>query len=159
MRKSVLIFLTVSSMLALGLPMAADDAKPKEESREQGKVKQQLIELEKEWTRTIVKNDADSIGPFMSDDWCIIHADGSVMDRSRFLSLIESGNVTHDLMELDDWRVRVYGDTGVVTSKGKSKGKYKGRAFSTYERSTSVYARIDGRWQCVLTQLTAIKKK
>ena len=139
--------------------MSADDGKPKNESRANAKLQEELIELEMNWGQTIVTNDAAAIGKFMTDDWCLINPDGSIMERSQFLGAIVSGDVTHDLMEADDWRVRVHGNTAVVTAQARSRGKYKGRAFSTHERSTSVYTKIDGRWQCVLTQLTAMKKK
>ena len=104
MKKGVLTFLIVSSMLAIGMPMTADDAKPTKETRIQDKVKQELMEREKQWARAIVTNDAEAIGRFMSDDWCLIHQDGSLMQKSTFLG-VESGEVTHGLMEFDDWRV------------------------------------------------------
>jgi ketosteroid isomerase-like protein len=59
----------------------------------------------------------------------------------------------------EDLRVRVYGETAVITAQARSKGTFKGQAFSTHERSTSVYVKKDGHWQCVLTQLTPIAKK
>ncbi len=60
-------------------------------------------------------------------------------------------------MEFDNWRVRVYGDAALGTCEARSKGEYNGAAFSTHERSTSVYVKQDGRWQCVFTQLTPMR--
>ena len=118
----------------------------------------ELQKLDKEWSAAIVKNDADAIEPFMSDDWVIIGPDGNVIERSRFLEVIKSGALTHESMESDDWLVRSYGDTALVTSQTKTKGKYQGHAFETHERSTSVFVRKNGRWQCVHTQLTPIPR-
>ena len=123
------------------------------------RIHKELQDLDKEWSAAIVKNDVETIGPFMSADWVIIGPEGTVIDRARFLGVIKSGDLTHELMESDDWRLRVYGDTAVVTAQARSKGKYKGQAFATHERSTSVFVRKDGRWQCVLTQLTPITRK
>jgi ketosteroid isomerase-like protein len=81
------------------------------------------------------------------------------MDRASFLGLIKSGVLTHEAMEFDDTRVRIYGDSAVVTARGLSKGKFKGHAFSESERSTDVFVKQDGQWKCVLTQLTRIAKK
>jgi ketosteroid isomerase-like protein len=122
-------------------------------------VRSELQNLDKEWSAAIVKNDADAIGRFMSEDWVIIGPEGNVIDRARFLGVIRSGDLTHESMESDGWLVRVYGDAAVVTAEAKSKGKYKGQGFATHERSTSVYVRREGRWQCVHTQLTPIAKK
>ena len=122
-------------------------------------VNDELQRLEKEWTRAIITNNAESIGRFVSDDWVIIGPDGNVIDKLRFLEVIRTGDLEHESMESEDSRVRVYGDAAVITALSRSKGQYKGQSFATHERSTSVYSKMEGRWQCVLTQLTAIAKK
>jgi ketosteroid isomerase-like protein len=115
-----------------------------------------IIQLETEMAREMVNSDAEAIGRFLADDWVIVIGEGGVIERSHFLNAIESGSLTHELMELSDWRVRVYGESAVATSKVESKGLYNGEPFGTYELSTSVYVKQEGRWRCVLTQLTAL---
>ena len=119
-------------------------------------VQDQLQKLEADWTQAILRNDAAAIGEFVSDDWIIIGPDGAIIERARFLAVIASGELAHDSMESEDVRVRVYGDAAVLSAKTKSTGRFQGHPFSTHERSTSVYAKIDGNWQCVLTQLAPI---
>jgi ketosteroid isomerase-like protein len=131
----------------------------KKESSVEESARKELQNLDKEWSSAIVKNEAEAICRFMSDDWVIIGPQGNVIDRARFLGVIKSGDLTHETMESEDWRVRVYGDSAVVTAQARSKGKYKGQAFATHERSTSLFVRKDGRWQCVLTQVTPITTK
>jgi ketosteroid isomerase-like protein len=151
--------LTAGFLIVFGLTGAADDAKTKKEATAVEKVRKVLQDLDQEWSAAMAKNDAEAIGRFMSEDWVIIGPDGNVIDRARFLGLIKSGDLTHESVATEDWRLRVYGDTAVVTAQAKSEGKFKGQAFTTHERSTSVFVRQDGRWQCVLTQLTPINKK
>jgi ketosteroid isomerase-like protein len=122
-------------------------------------VQSHLKELDEQWMAAIVKNDAPAIGTFMSPDWVIIGPEGGLINRDQFLHVIKSGDLVHDSMASDDWRVRVYGDTAVVTAQTRSKGAYRGQPFATHERSTSVFIRRDGRWLCVLTHLTPISKK
>jgi ketosteroid isomerase-like protein len=73
--------------------------------------------------------------------------------------VIESGALTHEMMESDDTRVRVYGNTAVVTALTTTKGKFSGRAFTTQERATDIFVKQDGRWLCALSQLTRFAKK
>ncbi|MCG3160273.1 MAG: hypothetical protein JMDDDDMK_01342 [Acidobacteria bacterium] len=120
---------------------------------------EELLRLEKEFTQAIVKNDAPAIGRFVADDWVIIDPDGGVIDRTRFLDVIKSGALTHSMMESEDLRVRIYGDTATVTGLTTAKGKFMGQEFTTQERSTDVFVKRNGRWQCVLTQLTRFTKK
>jgi ketosteroid isomerase-like protein len=122
-------------------------------------MEEEILKLEKEFADSIVKNDPEAIGRFVTDDWIIINADGGIIDRKRFLEVIKSGTLTHEMMESDDIRVRVYGDSAVVSALTRSKGKFMGREFTTHERSTDVFVRRDGRWRCVLTQLTAFTKQ
>jgi ketosteroid isomerase-like protein len=116
----------------------------------------ELIALAREWDRSMVENDADAIGRYMADDWVIVGPDGRVGDRATFLGLVESGALTHDVMESHDLEVRRYGETAVVLSRGISGGKYQGQPFREVERVSCVFVRAAGRWRCVLTHLSRI---
>ena len=122
-------------------------------------VEDELLKLEKEFAEAIVSNDLEGIGRLVTDDWIIIGPNGEIVDRARFLEVIKSGALTHDMMESEDFRVRVYGDSAVVIGVTRTKGKFMGREFSTQERATDVFVKRDGRWQCVLTHLTRFPKK
>jgi ketosteroid isomerase-like protein len=120
---------------------------------------EELLKVEKEFANAIVKNDPEAIGRFVADDWIIIDPDGGMVDRARFFEVIKSGVLTHQMMESEDFRVRVYGDSAVVTGLTRTKGKFMGQDFSTQERATDVFVKRDGRWQCVLSHLTRLMKK
>ena len=120
---------------------------------------EELLKLEKEFTEAIVRNDLESIGRLVTDDWIIIDPKGEIVDRARFFEVIKSGTLSHEMMESQDFRVRVYGDSAVVTAVTRTKGKFMGQEFSTRERATDVFVKRDRRWQCVLTHLTRFTKK
>jgi ketosteroid isomerase-like protein len=116
----------------------------------------ELVAVAHEWDRAMVENDPDAIGRYMADDWVIIGSDGRVGDRATFLGLVDSGVLSHDVMESHDLQVRVYADTAVVISRGISGGKYHGQRFREVERVSCVFVRADGRWRCVLTHLSRL---
>jgi len=120
---------------------------------------EELLKIEKAFAEAIVKNDLENIGRLVADEWIIIDPNGEIVDRARFLEVIKSGALTHDMMESEDFRVRVYADTAVVTAITTAKGKFMGQEFSTRERATDIFVGRDGRWQCVLTHLTRFAKK
>ena len=122
-------------------------------------MEEELVKVEQEFADAIVENDPDSIARFVTDDWIIINADGGIIDRARFFEVIKSGTLTHEMMQSDDMRVRVYGDSAVVSALTRSKGKFMGQEFTTHERSTDVFVRRGGQWRCVLTQLTGFNTK
>jgi ketosteroid isomerase-like protein len=119
----------------------------------------ELLKLEKEFAEAIVRNDLEGIGRLVTDDWIIIDPNGEIVDRARFSEVIKSGALTHDMMESQDFRVRVYGDSAVVTGITRTKGKFMGQEFSGQERATDVFVKRGGRWQCVLTHLTRLPTK
>jgi ketosteroid isomerase-like protein len=115
-----------------------------------------LIESAHAWDQAMVDNDAAAIGRFIADEWTIVGPDGSVNGKTGFLSLIASGDLTHDVMTSEDLTVRVYGETGIVVAKGISAGHFKGERFRESERASNVFVRRDERWQCVLTHLSKL---
>ena len=102
----------------------------------------------------MVANDVAAIGRFMADDWMIVGSDGSTSDRTTFLALIESGALSHDVMQTDDIIVRVYGDAAVLLARGISGGTWQGRPFREEERQSNLFVRQGTTWRCVLTHLS-----
>ena len=122
-------------------------------------MEEELLKLERAFADAIIKNDLESIGRIVADDWIIVDPNGEIVDRTRFFEVIKSGALTHDMMESEDFRVRVYGESAVVTAITSTKGKFMGQEFSTRERATDVFVKRDERWECVLTHLTRFTTK
>ena len=122
-------------------------------------MEEKLLELEDAFAKAIAMNDVEGIGRLVANDWIIIDPNGEIVDRTRFFEVIKSGDLTHDVMESEDFRIRIYENSAVVTAVTRTKGKFMGQEFSTQERATDVFVKRDGRWQCVLTQLTRFPKK
>jgi ketosteroid isomerase-like protein len=110
------------------------------------------------WSRAVVANDPRAVGEFVADDWTLIAADGAVLTKASFLGVMASGELVHDVMTLDSPVVRLYDDVAVVSGVATSTGTYRGQRFATHERSTDVFIWRNGRWRCVLTQLTAVSR-
>ena len=117
---------------------------------------EQLLKTEQDFQRAIVENNAAAIERFVADDWIIVGPDGKIVEKDRFIEVVKSGALTHETMKLEEPRVRVYGETAVITGRATSAGKFMGAEFKTVERSTDVFVKSDGQWRCVLTQLTRI---
>lgn len=120
-------------------------------------IENDLINFGKMWDDSMVSNIADDIGKFMSDDWVIVGTDGGITPKTNFLKWIRSGDLHHTRMDSDDVRIKIYGNTGVITARETSAGIYKGEPFSFYEWSTSVFIYESEKWICVLTMLTPAK--
>lgn len=116
----------------------------------------ELIAVDEEWSRAIVSNDAERIGSFMADDWVMVSASG-MATKEEFLAFVRSGELTHSAMErVNDGRIRVYGDTAVLTARVTNTAHYGGQRFDADEWTSDLFVRRDGRWVCVLNHITAV---
>ena len=122
-------------------------------------MEEELLKLENEFARAVASNDADALDRLLADDWIIVEPDGGMIDKARFLGVIRSRALSHESMESTDPKIRVYGNTGVVTGLTTSKGKFMGQDFTSCERATDIFVKQSDRWQCVFTQLTRFTKK
>jgi len=118
---------------------------------------QELVALMQDWNAAIVSNDADRIAAFMADDWVIVSWSG-VTTRDDFLSYVRSGALGHSRMEgVGEYRVRVYGDTAVLSVRVLSTAQYGGQDIDADEWTSDVFVRRDGRWRCALTHITPVE--
>lgn len=119
----------------------------------------ELIAASDDWARAIVSNDAQLIARFAAPDWVIV-SDSGISPRDAFLAVVASGDLTHSAMDrLDEPRIRVYGDTAVLTARVTNTAHYGGHRFDADEWTTDVFVRREGRWQCVLTHLATAKNQ
>lgn len=115
----------------------------------------ELLALAAAWAEAIVTNDASRIAAFVTDDWVLVSESGISPGR-EFLALVESGRLTHSAMAaIGDTRIRVWGETAVLTARVTNTAHYLGRRFDADEWTTDVFVRQDGRWLCALSHYTA----
>ncbi|MFE2295109.1 nuclear transport factor 2 family protein [Streptomyces sp. NPDC059452] len=107
-----------------------------------------------DWAAAIVANDVERIAAFMADEWVIVSESG-ITDRDAFLAFVTSGELTHSAMRaITPPRIRVHGDTAVVTARITNTAHYGGRRYDADEWTTDVFVRRDGQWRCVLSHIT-----
>lgn len=108
--------------------------------------------------RAIRENNPDEILRWLDDNWAVISTTGGMGEGpSVFPDGIKSGVLTRKTFELSEPRVRLYGNTAVVTTKVKTSGTLQGKPFDVTERQTDVLFWKNGKWKCVLTHETKIQ--
>ena len=79
------------------------------------------------------------------------------LDRlAKELALAAEFNQQVDSSTLDDFTVKVYGDTAVVWFSLHLVGPSQGRRLEVNYRYVDVFVWRGGRWQCVATQSTKV---
>ena len=120
---------------------------------------QALIDVVEAWAKAMVANDPAGIAAPMADDWIIV-SDRGVSTKERFMSFVDSGALTHSVFETaSEPRVKIYGDTAVLTVRVANTAHFGGQQFDADEWSTDVFRRSDGKWLCVLSHITPVDKE
>jgi ketosteroid isomerase-like protein len=107
------------------------------------------MQLENERVPALLNSDTAFIERVYADDYVVTGANGVVRTRSQVVADMKSGVQTFQAMKNDDVKVRLYGDTAVVTGRTTQKGQYKGQASLSPTRFTRIYVKRDGQWQLV----------
>ena len=126
-------------------------------------IETELLQLEREWTASAQKHDAEAIKRIEADDIILTYPDGTTGTKADDIRDVESGAMTVESWDVSDAKVIVLdANTAIVTGRSTVKnGKYKGTDGKTIDisgqyRFTDVFARRNGRWQVVASQTTKI---
>jgi Calcium/calmodulin dependent protein kinase II Association. len=118
----------------------------------------ELTKLVNDLNAAIVKPDIAFLERVLAQDYDHFRPHGNVENRAQYLKDRKSGSVDFDSLVADEIKVRVYGDTGVVSYRSTAKGKDQDGAIDEQRRWTRVFVRKNGQWQLVHSQGTTIKK-
>ena len=119
-------------------------------------VEEQIKKIEKDRFAAVTRADVAALDAVTSDDYTLIDRNGRVRDKAQTMNGIKTGDIKITANEVSDLKVRVYGDTAVVTGRSEAKGTVGGRDVSGPNLFTRVYVKKNGRWQSVAFQQTAI---
>ena len=113
-----------------------------------------LLQLEDAFNQAMISNDVEQISRCITDDWILVTPEGGPIPRSRILSVIASGVLTHATMTKVATHASVIGEVAWVSGRGQNTGTFNGEPMAADEYITSIYRRVDGEWRCMLTHLT-----
>ena len=104
----------------------------------------------------VVKADLAFLERVLHKDYVHHRPRGTAEDRAEYLENRKTGRVDFESLASDGIRVRLFGDTAVVTGRSTAKGKDQHGAIDDQRLWTRVFLRRDGRWQIVHYQGTPV---
>jgi ketosteroid isomerase-like protein len=109
------------------------------------------------WDKAIVAKNVEAVAANMANDFRQIRSSGEVVDKQTFLRDIASPELTIDPYTVEDFDVRILGDTALLSGTTRMTGTYQGEAFATHCRYIDIYVRREGAWRVVSVQITPIR--
>jgi ketosteroid isomerase-like protein len=119
-------------------------------------IHKEIEALEMQWRQAVIDNDVKQMDHLLADDYMGISANGTVETKAQALAQRRAGTVKISQLDLNDLKVRVYGDTAVVTSRADLAGSNGQSDIGGHYRYTRVYNRRLGQWKIVSFEASRI---
>lgn len=119
-------------------------------------IHKKIESLELEWRNAEVSNNLSVMDHLLADDYLGISANGTVETKAQELAQRRAGTVRIQSLDISDIKVRVYGDTAVVTSTAELVGVNGQSNISGNYRYTRVYNKRFGQWKIVSFEASRI---
>jgi len=122
-------------------------------------VEDELKKFEQDRAAATVKGDVATLEKQTSDDYTFINFSGKMVDKSQMIENFKSGRTKLTSNEVDDMKVRVYGNTAVMTGKADLAGTIEGKETKQEVMFTRVFVKKGGGWQTVALQQSLVSKE
>jgi len=114
-----------------------------------------ILRLEHTWLKASQERDLAVLKRVLARDYVDIDYQGMVRDRADMLAApnVRRRNTTQ---QLRDERVRLFGDTAILTGRGELEDTARRHVVATW-RFTDVFVRQRGAWRAVSSQETIVR--
>jgi len=135
--------LAAGAILAAGAPARSPEGDAAE-----------VAALDTAYQAAVERNDAATMDRILADDFVLVLGTGAVHTKPELLEEARRQSITWDVQrEIDgSQKVRVWGDTAVVTAKLRVKGTRDGKAFDRTLWFSDTYVRTPSGWRYVFGQ-------
>jgi ketosteroid isomerase-like protein len=110
--------------------------------------------LDTEYQAAVARNDAATMDRILADDMVLVLGNGTVHTKAELLEEARARKINYEQqLEVENsQKVRVWGDTAVVTAKLWLKGTRDGKAFDRKLWFSDTYVRTKSGWRYVFGQ-------
>ena len=118
-----------------------------------------LIKIQNEWAEARIKGDSSYTRRLEAEDCTIVWSDGRIIGKSADLQTM-TGDIVFSEFKINDLRVHLYGDTGIVVDEGAVNVR-KGTQDLLRGKFvwTDTFIKQSGQWKVVASQITPVLEK
>jgi len=119
-------------------------------------VEQDILALEDRRYAAMTAQDAATLAQLLHDDLVYTHSSAVIDTKHSYVEGIRSGKFRYSKIERTGEKVRVYGDTALVTGRAAIEVAVDGKPKSLRLRYLDVWVNQPGGWKFVAWQSTSI---
>jgi len=156
---------TITLLFVLGIFAAACDANQakdmgSETSRSDNKgAEKEVLLVQARRFRAMNENDVSALESILSDDLTYTHTTGTTETKAEFLSSLQAQGIAYHSIEPTDVKVRISGNTAVVTGISAMKVSAGEQHFEFSIRFIEVYENNEESWRLVAWQSTRLREQ
>jgi ketosteroid isomerase-like protein len=117
----------------------------------------EVKKAEMELAQMIVHADWDQYSARLMDDYAASDRNGVLQEKAATVATLRDREKILDLSP-EDLKVRVYGDTAIVTGHFTLVQRRNGRVDTFFARQTDVFLKRGGRWLLAASHATSVPK-
>ena len=111
-----------------------------------------VARLDTEYQAAVKKNDASTMDRLLADDFVLVTGSGKTYTKTDLLQEARSGRFIYERQEDTSQKVRIWGDSAVITAKLWAKGTENGKPFDYTVWFTDTYVRTATGWRYAFGQ-------
>lgn len=108
--------------------------------------------LDTQYQAAVARNDAAAMDRLLADDFVLVTGKGKVFTKADLLNEARSGKTVYERQDDSAQKVRVWGDTAVITALLWAKGTEDGKPFEYKLWFSDTYVRTPAGWRYVFAQ-------
>ena len=145
-----LLFSAAVMLVTLALPLSS----PAQESSDSSEIRSLEIKL----LDCYKHRQVEVFAAVLDEDFVITFEDGSTYSKTGYLSYSASSSTRIEAAEIPEMKVRMHGDTAVVTGVYHEKGVDNHQAYDYHDRFTDVWMKEAGKWRLVAAHYSVPSK-
>jgi|SRR5690348_11381841 ketosteroid isomerase-like protein len=110
-----------------------------------------VLTLEHKWNEVYKNGDIEGMNSLLADDYIMTEEDGSTFSKPGYIAYYGNSTVQVDTSKMSALKVRMHGNTAVVTGEYHEKGMRKRKPYEYRDRFTDVWMSTNGRWQLIVS--------
>jgi len=105
-----------------------------------------------------VNGDGAALERLVADDYVLVNGAGQVQDKARLIADYVAPGFKLDPFTIEEPVEKVFGDTALLGGRVNMTGTDGGQRFALVVRFVDAWAKRDGQWRVVYSQVTRVSK-
>ena len=116
----------------------------------------EVLALEERRVQAMIKQDFAALEALLHDQLVYTHSSASVDTKASWLDAMKSGRTKYKSANISEQKVRIYGETALVTGRGEMQVEVGGQAKTLRLRFLNAWTKTPQGWKFVAWQSTPL---